>query len=216
MTERRGRIDKGASGMKKGMILLAMVAMLGVAAGCGNKPAASPPDQVNELNGALSGGAQGTELQEVQGAGNGANEASDANATTPVAASEKITIQVYFTDNDLLELKQKAREIEFSAEQSKYASAFAALQQADDDLLSLWEKVILNTVKFDAANGQLNLDIRLPDEARLGAGGESLALEALKKTMFQFDEVKQIELTLDGEQVESLMGHVDLEHPMSR
>ena len=34
--------------------------------------------------------------------------------------------------------------------------------------------------------------------------------------MFQFEEVQQIELTVDGQQVESLMGHVDLEHPMNR
>lgn len=216
MTDERGRIDKGASGMRKIAILLAMVAMLGVAAGCGNKPVASPPDNGNEVDAALSSGAQGTELQEVQQSGSGADETSAANAEAPEARVEKLTIQVYFTDDDLMDLKPTSREIEFTADRSKYESAFEALQKADDGLLSLWEKVVLNTVSFDETNGQLNLDISLPDEARLGAGGESLALEALKNTMFQFDEVKQIELTLDGAQVESLMGHVDLEHPMSR
>ncbi|MCK8490080.1 GerMN domain-containing protein [Paenibacillus sp. MBLB2552] len=202
--------------MKKIAILLAMVAMLGVAAGCGNKPVASPPANGNELNAVLSSGAQGTDLQEVQEGGNGANETNAANAETPEAGVEKLTIQVYFTDDDLMDLKPTSREIAFTVDRSKYESAFEALQKADDGLLSLWEKVVLNTVTFDETNGQLNLDISLPDEARLGAGGESLALEALKNTMFQFDEVKQIELTLDGAQVESLMGHVDLEHPMSR
>lgn len=202
--------------MKRIAILLAMVAMLGVAAGCGNKPTASPPDNGTETDAALSSGAQGTDLQELQEPGNGAEKSGDTDAATQETAPEKLTVQVYFTDNDLMELKQRPREIEFSADRSKYESAFEALQKADDGLLSLWEKVVLNTVKFDEASGQLNLDISLPDEARLGAGGESLALEALKNTMFQFDEVKQIELTLDGEQVESLMGHVDLEHPMSR
>ncbi|MUG85519.1 hypothetical protein GNP92_04040 [Paenibacillus timonensis] len=202
--------------MRKIAILLAMVAMLGVAAGCGNKPVASPPDNGNEVDAAMSNGAQGTELPEVQQSGSGTDETSAANADAPEAEVEKLTIQVYYTDDNLMDLKPKSREIEFTADRSKYESAFEALQKADDGLLSLWEKVVLNTVKFDETSGQLNLDISLPDEARLGAGGESLALEALKNTMFQFDEVKQIELTLDGAQVESLMGHVDLEHPMSR
>ncbi|MBM6995417.1 GerMN domain-containing protein [Paenibacillus sp. DXFW5] len=202
--------------MRKIAILLAMVAMLGVAAGCGNKPVASPPDNGNEVDAAMSSGAQGTELQEVQQSGSGTDETSAANADAPEAEVEKLTIQVYYTDDDLMDLKPKSREIEFTADRSKYESAFEALQTADDGLLSLWEMVVLNTVKFDETSGQLNLDISLPDEARLGAGGESLALEALKNTMFQFDEVKQIELTLDGAQVDSLMGHVDLEHPMSR
>ncbi|WP_068785325.1 GerMN domain-containing protein [Paenibacillus phocaensis] len=204
--------------MRRIAVLLVMVALLGVAAGCGSKPTASPPANETALDAALSSGAQGNDLQEVQGSENGEVETGDgaANVNTPDPASEKQTIQVYLTDNDLMDLKQKSREIEYTADRSKYESAFAALQTAEDGLLSLWEKVVLNTMKFDAASGQLNLDISLPDEARLGAGGESLAIEALKKTMFQFDEVKQIQLTLDGEPVESLMGHVDLEHPMSR
>lgn len=204
--------------MRKIAILLAMVAMLGVAAGCGNKPTASPPDNGTESDAALSSGAQQSETQsgEVQKPDNDAATTGDPDAATQETTTEKLTIQLNFTDSDLMELKQKPREIEYSADRSKYESAFEALQKADDGLLSLWEKVVLNTVKFEETSGQLNLDISLPDEARLGAGGESLALEALKNTMFQFDEVKQIELTLDGQQVESLMGHVDLEHPMSR
>lgn len=45
---------------------------------------------------------------------------------------------------------------------------------------------------------------------------EQFALEALKNTLFQFDEVKSIELLVDGEVVESLIGHAELEHPILR
>ncbi|MDU0330353.1 GerMN domain-containing protein [Paenibacillus sp. 3LSP] len=202
---------------RKVAVLLALVAMLGVAAGCGNKPTASPPENEHQREAALSSGAQQgeTQMQEVQGPVNGTDDSGDPQ-TDAQAGAEKLTIQVYLTDDDMLELKQTPREIEFTADQSKYESAFEALQTAEDSLLSLWEKVVLNTVKFDSESGQLAIDIHLPDEARLGAGGESLAIEALKNTMFQFEEVQQIELTVDGQQVESLMGHVDLEHPMNR
>lgn len=175
--------------------ILTLIALLGLAAGCGDKPASSPEDGA------------------VQGAGGGGNGSEEVRHT-PESSNQ--TIKVYFTDDDVMDLQEKTREIEVSAEHSKYEGAFKALQTADSGLASLWQNVVLNSVSFSEANGQLAIDISLPDEARLGAGGESLAIEALKKTMFQFDEVKQIELTLDGEQVESLMGHVDLEHPMSR
>jgi hypothetical protein len=42
------------------------------------------------------------------------------------------------------------------------------------------------------------------------------AIDALQKTFFQFDEVQSLELLVDGNQIESLMGHVELEHPMTR
>ncbi|MGG1615061.1 GerMN domain-containing protein [Paenibacillus phoenicis] len=203
---------------RKVAVLLALVAMLGVAAGCGNKPAASPPENEHLRETALSSGAQQseTQMQEVQGPVNGTGESGDPQAGSQQTGAEKLTIQVYFTDDEMMELKQTPREIEFTADHSKYESAFEALQTDDDSLFSLWEKVVLNTVKFVPESGLLTIDIHLPDEAHLGAGGESLAIEALKNTMFQFDEVQQIELTVDGQQVESLMGHVDLEHPMTR
>ncbi|MMZ65800.1 Sporulation and spore germination [compost metagenome] len=81
-------------------------------------------------------------------------------------------------------------------------------------MISLWDKITLNSVRV--SNGKITLDVTIPDEARLGAGGESLAIDALKQTFFQFDEVKELELTIDGEQQESMMGHVELEHPFKK
>ncbi|MNC60821.1 Sporulation and spore germination [compost metagenome] len=80
--------------------------------------------------------------------------------------------------------------------------------------MPLWGGIELKSLKF--ADGQITMDIHKPDEAQLGAGGEALAISALAQTLFQFEEVKSIEVLVDGEQVESLMGHVDLEHPMTR
>ena len=65
-------------------------------------------------------------------------------------------------------------------------------------------------------DGLVTVDINLPNEARLGSGGESLAIDALKATLFQFQEVNEIELLVDGAKVDTLMGHVELEYPMKR
>ncbi|MGG6312005.1 GerMN domain-containing protein [Paenibacillus macerans] len=204
--------------MRKIGMILTLIALLGLAAGCGNKPAASPAGAGSDTNIAegAHGNGEAAKPEEVQGAGNGDGESDETVEEPQTPASSKLPIKVFFTDDNLLELQQISRDIEVPAGHSKYEEAFKALQTADSGLIALWEKVVLNKVAFSEADGQLTIDITLPDEARLGAGGESLALEALKNTMFQFDEVKQIELTVDGQQVESLMGHVDLEHPMTR
>ncbi|WP_438351157.1 GerMN domain-containing protein [Paenibacillus sp. FA6] len=133
--------------------------------------------------------------------------------STDSVSSEKIA--VYFTDPQAEELIEAEQEIRFSDEVEKYGSAFKALQSSNNpDLIPLWSKIELKSISFDA--GDITMDIHMPDEARLGSGGESFALTALKKTLFQFEEVKSIELLVDNESVESLMGHVELEHPMVR
>ncbi|ACX64559.1 GerMN domain-containing protein [Paenibacillus sp. FSL H8-0457] len=191
--------------------LLAAVMLIG--AGCGQKPGAAPDDtpeqvtpapddQTGQSNGGTSNGSGGTST------GNGGNE-----ATAPEAKTE--SIKAYYTDPDLMELVEGSAEISYKEDQEKYEAAYQALQKSDKaDMVPLWEKIELNSLKFE--NGALTLDVTVPDEANLGAGGESFAVDAIKKTFFQFDEVKSLQILVDGQQTESLMGHVDLENPMTR
>lgn len=78
----------------------------------------------------------------------------------------------------------------------------------------MWSNIELLSATFD--QGKLTLDVHIPDEARLGSGGEILAIDALKGTFFQFDEINSIDLLVDGEATDSLMGHAELEHPLTR
>ncbi|MCP1421629.1 GerMN domain-containing protein [Paenibacillus sp. FSL H7-0942] len=221
---------------KKIWIAALLVTVMAVAAGCGSKPTAAP----NQTQGA------GTEnnVTEVEGetitepvtaepeenttpteSTEGSSE--EETTTTPPSetstekpatseSNEKKTITVFYTDEEELELHKASAEISYASDDAKYKAAFESLQQSKDaKLVPLWSKEIeLKSVQFK--DGALTLDIHMPDTARLGAGGESYALDALKQTFFQFDEVKSLDLLVDGQQTESLMGHVDLEHPMTR
>lgn len=221
---------------KKIWIAALLVTVMAVAAGCGSKPTAAP----NQTQGA------GTEnnVTEVEGetitepvtadpeenttpteSTEGSSE--ETTTTTPPSetstekpatseSNEKKTITVFYTDEEELELHKASAEISYASDDAKYKAAFESLQQSKDaKLVPLWSKEIeLKSVQFK--DGALTLDIHMPDTARLGAGGESYALDALKQTFFQFDEVKSLDLLVDGQQTESLMGHVDLEHPMTR
>ncbi|WP_152398253.1 GerMN domain-containing protein [Paenibacillus cellulositrophicus] len=225
-----------------GVLALALVAL----AGCGQKPTAAPDQQQETAsdqqvtgsggdtaagetgtegnNGAVTsdnGQDQGSDQDQAsgsqgQGQGQEATGQGQSTSTQTTNSNQKtLNIDVYYTDPEELDLHKAQKEISFSSDDEKYKKAFEALQASDkSDLVPLWGKVDLKSLSMK--DGQLTIDIHLPDEARLGAGGEQFALDALGNTLFQFDEVKSIELLVDGAKVESLMGHVDLEHPMTR
>lgn len=180
--------------MKKGIYLAVAICALSIlAVGCGSKPPSSSPVQ-------------------------GSNPA--ATAPEPVVNpneenEESQEIEVFYADDQLLQLEQRTKTITFEDESDKYSQTYSALQNSDQpELIPLWNNIDLLSAHFD--QGKLTLDVHIPDEARLGAGGETLALDALRETFFQFDEVTSIELLVDGNATESLMGHVELEHPLTR
>lgn len=195
--------------MKKVWTLGLMLLVIVILSACGDKPQAGSPDQdppkvvIDESSqGGVSANPEQVDPDRTQTGGQDQPQVIES------------VMKLYFTDENLMELSQSERKVTYSDEQGKYTEAFKQLQNAPDNMISLWDKVKLNTTTFQ--NGLLTLDITMPDEARLGAGGESLAVESLQKTMFQFAEVSQLEITVDGEQIDSLMGHVELEHPISK
>ncbi|MGG6312007.1 GerMN domain-containing protein [Paenibacillus macerans] len=194
---------------RKSLILGVLVLLLVFSSGCGQKPQASPETGAenagaNQQNVQAPGVSEPQNPDPIQGAG---------DSQKPEPKSE--AIDTFFTDDQMLELTKVSKEISFQADQDKYLAALKALQTSGDaKLFPLWGKAEFRSASL--ADGTLTVDMSLPDEARLGAGGEALAINALRNTLFQFAEVQAIELLVDGQAVDTLMGHVELTHPMSR
>ncbi|KWX79661.1 hypothetical protein AMQ84_05975 [Paenibacillus riograndensis] len=203
--------------------------LLLVISGCGDKPTAAPAneqgqDSTTVVNGAGSneGGEEATATATAT-ASPSASAQPTAEPTASPAATEQPTapakksqsISVYYTDPQQMELVSAKTDISYADAVEKYSEAYKSLQSSSNpDQVPLWGKIELKSLKF--TDGQIIMDIHKPDEAQLGAGGEAFAISALAQTLFQFDEVKSVEVLVDGEKVESLMGHVDLEHPLTR
>ncbi|HUC90688.1 MAG TPA: GerMN domain-containing protein [Paenibacillus sp.] len=195
--------------MKKAFLLLMLLFAVAALAACGkgsgqadgNSPPAEPDTQ--------AAGAP---------AGNAAEDkpAAPETETVPEMESEPetITVRYYVTDAELGELIEKQTEVTVGEGGNVYKAALEALQKETEKELSLWKGVEFKDAVLK--EGVLTVDVSIPDEARLGAPGEALALEAITRTAFQFDEVKALDILVDGEAVESLMGHVELEHPIQR
>ncbi|GJM74870.1 hypothetical protein HMSSN036_70860 [Paenibacillus macerans] len=197
---------------RKGWVMGMLVVLLLLSSGCGQKPQAAPTTGTGNAgsNGAVGepvAAAPQNEGQGSQGEDNGKEPAQSPLQTT--------SIEAYYTDDNMLELTKETRQISFESDQDKYLAALKTLQSSENTgLFALWEKAVFHSATL--ADGVLTVDMSLPDEARQGAGGEALAIEALTKTLFQFQEVNAIELLVDGEKVDTLMGHVELDHPLLR
>ncbi|MED4957829.1 GerMN domain-containing protein [Paenibacillus macerans] len=197
---------------RKGWVMGMLVVLLLLSSGCGQKPQAAPTTGTGNAgsNGAVGepvAAAPQNEGQGSQGEDNGKEPAQSPLQTA--------SIEAYYTDDNMLELTKETRQISFESDQDKYLAALKTLQSSENTgLFALWEKAVFHSATL--ADGVLTVDMSLPDEARQGAGGEALAVEALTKTLFQFQEVNAIELLVDGEKVDTLMGHVELDHPLLR
>ncbi|BFH69229.1 MAG: GerMN domain-containing protein [Paenibacillus dendritiformis] len=197
---------------KKWWGLAAIVLSISLVAACGAKPTTNagqpevPPSETKTENGAVQ---EQTPSESNQG------EPNKEEPANQEPEKQELSITAYVSDSDLMELKSYSAKIQFADDEEKYREALKALQTSDNpEDNPLWKKIEFKSVKL--SDGTLTVDIHIPEDARLGAGGESFAIEALTKTLFQFDEIKAIDLLVDGQAEESMMGHVTLEHPIRR
>lgn len=223
----------------KAALLMVAAAVLMTAASCGSKPPAggnetgaanaagtgsgsssltSPGDETSGAGGSENGagpaGGSGAPAGGGTSAGTGGQQGSGGGSGAASPQTKK-TIEVYVTDAAINKLYPLKSEILYSTEESKIKAALEALAAAKaDGRMGLWSGVEFKRVSVK--DGAVTADITLPDKSRLGAPGEELALQAIQKTVFQFEEIKSLDILVDGKAVDSLMGHLDLEHPIMR
>lgn len=164
----------------------------------------------------LSASIVGCGVQEKAG-NNSGDTATEVVSPTPEptpALKERESI-IYLTDSELNETVEHPVKLMYDTDDNLVKAAINELQKdVNENVISLWKPIEVKSVKL--TDTLVTLDIHLPDEARLGAPGEMFVLDNLQNTLFQFDFVQSIQLLVDGEQIETLMGHVELEHPMNK
>jgi len=132
--------------------------------------------------------------------------------TVTETEGNQMDIQLFFADDQALDLLESKGKLIFDKDEDKYKKAYLALTKSSDEkMVSLWEENDLAQVSFD--EGTLTFDFKMTDH-QLGSSGERLQILSLLKTMFQFPEVKKIQLNNRGQ--ESLNGHVDITEPFTR
>jgi hypothetical protein len=130
-------------------------------------------------------------------------------------APKPIQLNLYYGNEEGDSLVSKAAALEPSTDGSVYLTILNKLTKSpDDQSVALFKGYTFQSAVLK--DSTLTIDLTLPKESTLGAPGEELLLESLQKTMFQFSEVHAIEVLVNGQKVESLLGHMDLPHPIVR
>jgi hypothetical protein len=134
-------------------------------------------------------------------------------STAAPADAKPKQLNLYYGNQEGNALVTKAVTLKQSSSSSIYLDALNTLTKSpDDQSFALFAGFTFQSAELKG--NTLNIDLTLPVEPQLGAPGEELLLESLKKSMFQFEEVHAIEVLVNGQKVESLLGHVDLPHPI--
>jgi hypothetical protein len=182
--------------LKKSTRLLALTAcVMMVSSGCGQ----AKLDPVNQRN--------------------AAEQTSPSPSVTPSATPQtdqkEQQIKVYYGNEDGTALTENSAVLRYTVPSSKYLGALNALKQSQDPKeVPLCPNFTFKTAELK--DGNLTVDLSFTPNDQLGADGESLLMQAIPKTLFQFVEVTTIDLLVDGKKQDSLMGHVDLPHPITR
>ncbi|WP_134700198.1 GerMN domain-containing protein [Ammoniphilus sp. YIM 78166] len=132
---------------------------------------------------------------------------------SPAIEEEKAQVQLFMTDEMALEVVETQAELSYSSE-TKYETLFQALSiPQGDHAVTLWEDWSL--IDSSLVDGVLTLNLDGPEEA-VGSSIERLMLLTLLKTMFQFSEVEQVQLFINGEKKQTLSGHMDIHDPFKK
>ncbi len=147
---------------------------------------------------------------------NGNNKVVDNNVSKPV--SEKITIKVYFPNSDATKLVAVDKTVKVAGT-TKYKAAMDALMEGTDDsklttVIPKQAKLLGVSVSGDTA--KVDFDKGLIKHFNGGSTGEEFLVGSVVNTLTEFPEIKKVQITIDGRNVETLKGHMDVSKPLNR
>ncbi|MBQ3443259.1 MAG: GerMN domain-containing protein [Selenomonadaceae bacterium] len=132
---------------------------------------------------------------------------------------QSMNVKVYYPDDSGMRLVEVEREIIVDDSVDKYTAAVEALLEVPDEenLTTIFPK---NTRfrKVTVKDGLATVDI---DGSILkgfvgGSTGEEFLIGSIVDTLTNFPEVKRVKFLVDGQEIETLSGHMDLSAPLER
>ena len=134
--------------------------------------------------------------------------------------AKKMKIKVYYPDESGLRLVGVNREVEINdTDESKYKAAVEAVMTPPKE--KNLTKVVSNNsslidVKVKDGTALVNLSKNIKIGFVGGSTGEELLIGSVVNTLTEFKEVNAVKFLIDGQEVETLSGHMDLSTPIKR
>ena len=207
--------------MKK-ILMSAMLALLILTAGCDKppepEPTTPPPPPVEPIQ-------KETEVKsEVE------PEPTPSEPEQPVQPVENqpvenerteksISVKVYYPDDSGMKLVEVEREVIVDDSIDKYTAAIEALLEEPDEenLTTIFPKnTYFKRVTVEDGVATVDIDGSILKGFVGGSTGEEFLIGSIVDTLTNFPEVKCVRILVDGQEVETLSGHMDLSAPLER
>jgi len=139
---------------------------------------------------------------------------------TKVEGSGKILqVKVYYPDDSGINLVGVNRQIKISKVADKYFAAVKLLTEepTEKDLTKIFPShARINGVMVKGKTAYVNFDGSITENFVGGSTGEELLINSFVNTLTEFPEIEQVKFLINGKDVETLAGHMDLSMPLKR
>lgn len=196
--------------MKK-ILLSVMTAMLLLTAGCEKNPPQGDPPVDDPKKSEVT-----TPVENPDKKNEPPTKVENQSSTNGVKSMQ---VTVYYPDQAGMSLIPVQREITVDNDSQKYMAAVNCLMDSpiEEDLTKIFPKgakIKSITLKGDIA--VVDLDGGITKNFVGGSTGEEFLINSVVDTLTEFDEVQRVQFLIDGQEVETLAGHMDLSEPLKR
>ncbi|MBR2733696.1 MAG: GerMN domain-containing protein [Selenomonadaceae bacterium] len=206
--------------MKK-IFLPAMLALLIFTAGCEQPPSDTPTAPPPDKPATTAPDKKPASQPEVK-----PSPEVDKPSTTesnPSATSEKsahaMNIKVYYPDDSGMRLVEVEREITVDDPNDKYLVAVESLRDDPNDanLTRIFpSNAAIRSVTVEDGMAIVDFDGGILKSFVGGSTGEEFLIGSIVDTLTNFPEVTSVKFLVDGQEIETLSGHMDLSIPLER
>ena len=199
--------------MVKKFLMSAMVVLLLVTAGC-EENNNLPPENNNQTK-------QTTENQ------TSPKNKTEVGTDKPVAEENQNTerqkktlqVKIYYPDDAGMSLIPVTRQIKIAKDEDKYFEVCKLLTEKpkEKNLTKIFPShAKINSALLKRDTVFVNFDGSITENFVGGSTGEEMLINSFVQSLTEFPEVKQVKFLINGHDVETLSGHMDLSVPIKR
>ena len=195
--------------MKK-ILLLAMAAIFILSAGCDKQPPQTNTDPPKTVQ---------SEKPEKKPVENKPEKPAEPKQNSPEQKIQSTNVKIYYPDESGTKLVPVEKKIKFVDESEKYIAALSELMQKpkEKNLTTVFPShAKVRSVTRDGDTAVVDFDGSIVKGFVGGSTGEEFLVNSVVDTLTEFSEIKQVKFLIDGQEIETLSGHMDLSEPIKR
>ncbi len=200
------------------IFLPAMLALLLLTAGCEQNPSDNPPEPPAQNKTVVTPETKPEPSKPVP-----EPEKTVQPRENPPVNNEKteqsMNIKVYYPDDSGMRLVEVEREIIVGDEDEKYIAAVETLldEPVEDNLTRIFPKNAgIRSVTVSDGLAIVDFDGSILKNFVGGSTGEEFLIGSIVDTLTNFPEINRVKFLVDGQEIETLSGHMDLSAPLER